>query len=138
MVRRNRSPLSGLSDAERKELVGQLRDALLQFGLVRNAGAVEAVHPPMTTRHAHSHHAYDGADGSHAHTHEHKNDANHDHSHADLNEAVSSAERARQGRRGAQVVNSAFQRAADGIEAALPPEWRGLYRDTRGLNGPVG
>jgi hypothetical protein len=73
-----------LPRSEQQRMIGELRNAL---HLVRDAGAVNTVHEPMTGTHSHAHHAYgsQGGDQNHEHEHEHgadgTPDANHDHGH---------------------------------------------------------
>jgi hypothetical protein len=98
MVRRNRSPLAGLSEAQIKAMAAQFREALLQVDAtlrdeVPGYGTAGPTHEPFRGRHRHPHYAagHHSADsgGIHEHWHSHgaveggqvAEDADHDHVH---------------------------------------------------------
>jgi hypothetical protein len=98
MVRRNRSPLAGLSDAQIKAMAAQFREALRQVDDTIRAesggyGTAGPTHQPFRGRHRHPHYAagHHSADsgGIHEHWHSHgavedgqvAEDADHDHVH---------------------------------------------------------
>jgi hypothetical protein len=132
MVRRNRSPLSGLSDAEIEAMARQFRAVLHEQFPPRNAGAAGPAHPPFDGQHSHPHGAYGhdvaGDDGQHDHVHQHDGDADHDHpeKHAAIWPEAERPQSARYRRHvrltrdGARVLNSAQDpRRSAALDAAF-------------------
>jgi len=116
-----------LTDAERGDMVRQLRDALLEAGrMVRGAhggagGAERRCCREGTCEESRGLAAWRaGGRGGNGQT------------------ARQYISHVRLTRDGAEVVDSAFQRAADDVEAALPAGLRQAYRDVRRMNGRIG